>query len=86
MVKDNGEGIDKKHLHKIFRKFYRVIEGNVQTAKGFGIGLSFVKRIIDSHHGQISVESIKGIGSIFTIALYQNGFHGKENTGSAGGG
>jgi len=84
-VKDNGEGIDKKQLHKIFRKFYRVKEGNIQTAKGFGIGLSFVKKIIDSHHGQISVESVKGIGSIFTIALYQNDVHGKENAGAVSG-
>lgn len=80
-VKDNGEGIDKKNLHKIFKKFYRVNEGNIQSAKGFGIGLSFVKKILDSHHAQITVESVKGIGSIFTVTFYQNGVYGKENSG-----
>ncbi len=72
-VKDNGEGIEKKYISKIFKKFFRVTKGDIHSAKGFGIGLSFVKKIVDSHHGEIKVESIKGIGSIFTIALHQNG-------------
>lgn len=68
-VKDNGNGIPKKYFSKIFRKFYRVPSGEQVAARGFGLGLSFAKRIIDAHHGKISVESIAGIGSNFIIRL-----------------
>ncbi|MFL5742273.1 MAG: sensor histidine kinase [Flavisolibacter sp.] len=68
-VKDNGLGIDKKYFQKIFRKFYRVPNGEQIAARGFGLGLSFSKRIIEAHHGKINVESIPGIGSNFIIRL-----------------
>ncbi len=71
-VKDNGVGIEKKYLNDIFKKFFRVPKGDIHSSKGFGIGLSFVKKIIDSHHGSIAVESIPGIGSNFIITLHQN--------------
>lgn len=68
-VTDNGIGIEKKQLHNIFRKFFRARTGETYTAKGFGIGLSFVKRIVVAHNGKIKVESKPGSGSVFTIEL-----------------
>lgn len=66
-VKDNGRGIEKKYLNKIFHRFYRVPNGEQMSARGFGLGLAFVKRIVDAHHGKILVESIPEIGSNFII-------------------
>lgn len=74
-VKDNGVGIEEKYFGEIFKKFFRVPKGDIHSAKGFGIGLSFVKKIIDSHHGSIEVKSVPGIGSSFTISLHQNNSH-----------
>ena len=71
-VKDNGVGIEEKYFGEIFKKFFRVPKGDIHSSKGFGIGLSFVKKIIDSHHGLIEVKSVPGIGSNFTISLHQN--------------
>jgi two-component system phosphate regulon sensor histidine kinase PhoR len=71
-VKDNGPGIEKKYIHDIFKKFFRVPKGDIHSSKGFGIGLSFVKKIIDSHHGTINVESVPGIGSNFIITLFKS--------------
>jgi two-component system phosphate regulon sensor histidine kinase PhoR len=68
-VKDNGKGIEKKYRNKIFKRFYRVPNGEQMSARGFGLGLAFVKRIIDSHHGKISVESIPGVGSDFKVKI-----------------
>ena len=68
-VKDNGIGIEKKQLKKLFDKFYRVKNGDVQAAVGFGIGLSFVKKIALAHDGKISVTSEPGKGSEFTLSL-----------------
>jgi two-component system phosphate regulon sensor histidine kinase PhoR len=68
-VTDNGHGIPHKDINKIFRKFYRVVQENVFPAKGFGIGLSFVKQIIAAHHGNISVESVEGLGSKFIVEI-----------------
>jgi two-component system phosphate regulon sensor histidine kinase PhoR len=68
-VKDNGKGIEKKYRDKIFKKFFRIPDGEQMSARGFGLGLAFVKRIILSHHGKIKVESISGIGSEFRVKL-----------------
>jgi len=70
-VKDNGMGIAKEHQKKIFNRFYRVTNGNLHPAKGFGLGLNFVKKIIDAHLGKIEVESEPGKGSTFTIKIYK---------------
>lgn len=68
-VKDNGIGIEKKYIKNIFKKFYRVPTGNVHDVKGFGLGLNFVKRIIDGHDGRIRVKSLPGIGTEFRLLL-----------------
>jgi two-component system phosphate regulon sensor histidine kinase PhoR len=68
-VKDNGRGIEKKYQHKVFKKFYRVPNGEQMSARGFGLGLAFVKRIVLSHKGRINVESIPGVGSDFQVKL-----------------
>jgi two-component system phosphate regulon sensor histidine kinase PhoR len=70
-VKDNGMGIPKEHQKKIFDRFYRVTDGNVHPAKGFGLGLNFVKKIIDAHSGKIEVESEPGKGSTFIIKIFK---------------
>jgi len=70
-VKDNGIGIGKKQMKKLFTKFYRIRNDEEYAAKGFGIGLTFVKKIITAHHGKISVDSVPGEGSTFTVELLQ---------------
>jgi two-component system phosphate regulon sensor histidine kinase PhoR len=71
-VKDNGIGIPKDDQKKIFERFYRVTNGNIQQNKGFGLGLHFVKKIIDSHFGDIEVDSTLGQGSTFIIKIPKN--------------
>lgn len=65
-VSDTGKGIDKEEVRHIFERFYRV-EGSEK--KGSGIGLALTKELIDLHHGNISVESLKGTGTTFKIRL-----------------
>lgn len=71
-VKDNGIGIASKHQKKIFDRFYRITDGELHTSKGFGLGLNFVKKVIDTHNGKIEVKSEPGQGSTFTIKLPRN--------------
>jgi two-component system phosphate regulon sensor histidine kinase PhoR len=71
-ISDNGMGMSKDVKEKIFDKFYRETKGNVHNVKGHGLGLSYVKKIIDLHFGTINVDSVQGEGSTFVIKLPLN--------------
>jgi len=68
-VSDEGPGIKKEHVTKIFDKLYRIPTGNIHNVKGFGLGLSYVKTICDLHHWNVRVQSRYGEGATFILEL-----------------
>ncbi len=68
-IKDSGIGMSKAVQKQVFNKFYREQKGNIHDVKGHGLGLAYVKEIVEKHHGTVFVESEKGEGSIFTVKL-----------------
>ncbi|GAA4933401.1 HAMP domain-containing sensor histidine kinase [Algibacter agarivorans] len=68
-IKDHGSGMSKAAAKKVFEKFYREHTGNIHNVKGHGLGLAYVKRIVEDHQGHVSVESEKDKGSTFIIKL-----------------
>ena len=68
-IQDNGVGIAREHLGKVFERLYRVPTGNVHDVKGFGLGLSYVKNVIERHGGTVNLTSRLGEGTTFTFTL-----------------
>lgn len=68
-IQDQGQGMSKQAQKRIFEKFYRENTGDLHNVKGHGLGLSYVKQIVDDHNGQVFVESEKGKGSTFYVKL-----------------
>ncbi len=72
IISDNGIGIGKEYQSKVFDKFFRIPNGNLHNVKGFGLGLTYVKKIIEIHNGNIALQSEKGKGTTFKITIPVN--------------
>jgi two-component system phosphate regulon sensor histidine kinase PhoR len=68
-ISDNGKGISEKEKQHIFKKFYRVPEGNLHSVKGYGLGLSYVQEVIKKHQGQINLNSELQKGTQITLII-----------------
>jgi signal transduction histidine kinase len=68
-IKDEGIGINKQYQQKIFDKFFRVPTGNIHNVKGFGLGLSYVRRMVDAHRWKLDLESVENQGTTFTLSM-----------------
>ncbi|MBS1638744.1 MAG: HAMP domain-containing histidine kinase [Bacteroidetes bacterium] len=68
-IEDNGIGMNKETVKRVFEKFYRAHTGNVHNVKGFGLGMSYVKSVIDAHGGKIRVDSVLGKGTTFIVEV-----------------
>ena len=67
IVKDNGPGIQQEYYNKIFENFFRISNGNIHTVKGFGLGLYYVKTMMQAHRGKVVLSSGPGLGSEFKL-------------------
>jgi len=70
-IADQGIGISKEHLSRVFNKFYRIPTGNIHNVKGFGLGLYYVKSICEAHGWQLRLSSEKGKGTTVDIVIPQ---------------
>ncbi len=69
LVSDNGNGIPKEFHQKVFEKYFRVPANDIHDVKGFGLGLAYIKKIVEMHHGKIQLTSEIEKGTSFTISL-----------------
>jgi two-component system phosphate regulon sensor histidine kinase PhoR len=68
-ISDEGIGVEETYLDKVFEKYFRVPTGNIHDVKGFGLGLSYVKLIVEKHGGKVSMHSQPGVGTTITLQL-----------------